>query len=45
MIAGAVNDWSVVVMALVLVPFVVIVRWPNTPSGVVFGEESSNSVD
>jgi hypothetical protein len=37
LIAGAVNDWSVVVMALVLVPFVVIVRWPNAPSGIVFG--------
>jgi hypothetical protein len=37
LIAGAINDWSVVVMAIVLVPFVVIVRWPNAPSGIVFG--------
>ncbi|MDE8649319.1 hypothetical protein PXH69_30545 [Rhodococcus qingshengii] len=37
LIAGAVNDWSVVVMALILVPFIVIVRWPDAPSGIVFG--------
>jgi hypothetical protein len=37
LIAGAVNDWPVVVMALILVPFIVIVRWPNSPSGIVFG--------
>ncbi|MDF3320035.1 hypothetical protein [Rhodococcus sp. C3V] len=37
LIAGAVNDWSAVVMALVLVPFGVIVLRPNAPSEIVFG--------
>lgn len=37
LIAGAVNDWSVVVMALILVPFVVIVWWPDAPAGIVVG--------
>jgi len=37
LIAGAVNDWSAVVMALVLVPFGVIALRPNAPSEIVFG--------
>ncbi|MDV6270794.1 hypothetical protein [Rhodococcus globerulus] len=37
LITGAVNDWSAVVMALILVPFVVIALRPNAPSDIVFG--------
>lgn len=35
--AGAVNDWSAVVMALILVPFGVIALRPNALSEMVFG--------
>ena len=47
LIAGAVNDWSAVVMALVLVPFGVIALRPNAPSEIVFGaaEAGDNLLD
>ncbi|MFI7166330.1 hypothetical protein ACIBM3_28100 [Rhodococcus erythropolis] len=43
LIAGAVNDWSAVVMALILVPFGVIALRPNAPSDIVFG--AADAVD